>query len=32
MFKLGELIPINFYIETYGKYTSYSIIWTSTNV
>jgi len=28
MFKLGEIIPINFYIEAYGKYTIFSIIWT----
>jgi len=27
MFKLGEIIPINFNIEAYGKYTNSSIIW-----
>jgi len=28
MFKLGEMNPINFYIEAYGKYTNSGIIWT----
>jgi len=28
MFQLGEIIPINFYIEAYGKYTNSSIMWT----
>jgi len=29
MFNLGEIIPFNFYIKAYGKYTnSIIIIWT----
>ena len=28
MFQLGEIIPINFYIEAYGKYKNSSIMWT----
>jgi len=28
MFKLGEIIPINFNIKAYGKYTNSSIILT----
>jgi len=31
MFNLGEIIPINFYIEAYGKYTNSIIIWTLIN-
>jgi len=27
MFNLREIIPINFYIEAYGKYTYSIIIW-----
>ena len=27
MFNLGEIIPINFNIEAYGKYTNSFIIW-----
>jgi len=27
MFQLGEIIPIIFYIEAYGKYTNSSIMW-----
>ena len=26
MFKIEEIIPINFYIKAYGKYTNSSII------
>jgi len=28
MFQLEEIIPINFYIEAYGKYKNSSIMWT----
>ena len=31
MFQLGEIIPINFYIEAYGIYTNSIIMWTLIN-